>query len=603
MESPIENPMEDFLSEETTDETTPAEMQETSAEMPEESAEDMSAQTEFPPARIAKRPVRRNKWLLLAAVILLVLAVVLLIFTRRKPNTSEEIPVETETTAQGTTVLTEQPSVTESADDDTAPSYDVVPLDVPPVNPEDTDLRIEAEDALFTGLLEVEDLRSGYSGDGYLAGFSLNPADSVQATFTIPAAQHYDITISVCADTVVTNALLLNGEEIGQFTIEESGNFVRVTFSGIYLPEGEAVLSIEEIDGYFSLDYFEITNYEEMYDMDYRESYSLSDKNASEGAQALMTYLSENYGQRVITGQYASDASNTELSMIYHLTGKYPAIRFDDVEGLTANSTADSSDAVSASAKWADMGGIVGLMWHWDAPMGVSSVYAEETDFSLANAVTEEDVACLDNDALEALYEEGAISEECMAILRDIDSVSEALAPLAEQDIPVLWRPLQEASGDWFWWGAAGPEAYRWLWEVMYLRMTEYHGLHNLIWIWNGQSEEYLVDSSLYDIASLDIYLAQDKTFGSRYEQFVSLSRMTEGEKILALSECSTVPDMNLMFRDNCIWSFFGLWYGEYLIDEDGRYATDYTSAEDMIAVYNSEAAITLSDTKAVFGQ
>jgi mannan endo-1,4-beta-mannosidase len=235
--------------------------------------------------------------------------------------------------------------------------------------------------------------------------------------------------------------------------------------------------------------------------------------------------------------------------------------------------------------------------------MGVSSVYAEETDFSLANAVTEEDVACLDNDALEALYEEGAISEECMAILRDIDSVSEALAPLAEQDIPVLWRPLQEASGDWFWWGAAGPEAYRWLWEVVYLRMTEYHGLHNLIWIWNGQSEEYLVDSSLYDIASLDIYLAQDKTFGSRYEQFVSLSRMTEGEKILALSECSTVPDMNLMFRDNCIWSFFGLWYGEYLIDEDGRYATDYTSAEDMIAVYNSEAAITLSDTKAVFGQ
>ena len=96
-----------------------------------------------------------------------------------------------------------------------------------------------------------------------------------------------------------------------------------------------------------------------------------------------------------------------------------------------------------------------------------------------------------------------------------------------------------------------------------------------------------------YDIASLDIYMDKNSEFGSRYEQFVSLSRMTDGAKILALSEASTVPDLNEMFRDNTVWSFFGLWYGDYLITPDGKYCEDYTSADRMIAVYNSQGVIT----------
>ena len=85
------------------------------------------------------------------------------------------------------------------------------------------------------------------------------------------------------------------------------------------------------------------------------------------------------------------------------------------------------------------------------------------------------------------------------------------LKKLADADVPVLWRPLMEAGGDWFWWGASGADAYRWLWELMYTRMTEYHQLNNLLWIWNGQSSSYQVDKSQYDISSLDVYV-KDKT-------------------------------------------------------------------------------------------
>ncbi len=544
--------------------------------------------------------MNKKKWLLIAAIALFVIAVgVTAVWqaisrSRRNPSGSS---VTLESSDDSTEETTEETKATEM----TGPSFPVVELDVPPIEIQNTNILLEAEDAVFTGLLIVENIRTGFSGNGYLAGFEANPGDMVQASCTIEAAQHYDITVSVCADTVVTNALLVNGERIGDFTIEESGHFVRVTFSGVYLPKGEITLSIDEIDGHFALDYFEISDFKEMYQMEYRDSYKLSNKKASENAQKLMDYMSMHYGGKMLTGQYAAGDTNTEADLIFSLTGKNPAIRFGDLEGHTKNSTVKKSNAIAASESWAERGGIVGLMWHWDAPTGVSSVYAKDTDFSLMDALTDKELALLDQDEIDELYDNEEITEECYAILRDIDSVSEELKLLAEKDIPVLWRPLHEASGDWFWWGSDGPNAYRWLWKLLYTRMTEYHELNNLIWIWNGQSEDYLVDAEMYDIASLDIYLPEETAYSSRYEQFVLLSRMTGGEKMLALSETSSVPNMNDMFRDNCIWSFFGLWYGQYLIGEDGQFSEKYTSLDDMVAFYNSEAVLTLGDTAAYF--
>ncbi len=588
-----------------------------------------------------------KKRIAVAAVILLAIAAgggSLAAYSRHR----EQLPVTSDdsiVTLDGDWGAATEPETTEPTTEFVAPNYPAVPLNVSPVVPAEAELRIEAEDAEYTGQLGVEDMRTGYSGEGYLAGFSKHEGDSVQAVFEVPSPQHYNVTISVCADSPVTNSLMLNGEKLGDFTIDESEFFTRVTFSGVYIPEGTATLSIEEVDGYFALDYFEVENCSEMYDIPYTAEHPLSDPKASDGAKALMQFLSEQYGKKVISGQYAAGDADTELELIYRLTGKYPAIRFGDVESITANSAADSGDVIAACERWAESGGIVGLMWHWDAPTGVSTVYAKDADFSLIDALppyevineiveeettesdttepeTEEDedvhrspylpepteaeteppeyverfsfsmdVALMDDQEIEQNVQSGKLSADCAALLHDIDSVANAMKPLADKDIPVLWRPLHEAGGDWFWWGADGAEAYRWLWDVMYRRMTEYHGLHNLIWIWNGQSAEYLVEQ--YDIASLDIYMAPDKEFGSRYEQFVSLERMTGGEKILALSEASTIPDLNLMYRDNTIWSFFGLWYGDYLIDAHGKYNEKYTPAKEMIAAYNSQAVIT----------
>ncbi len=555
--------------------------------------------------------------------------------TPQKSQPSENIAetavsVETRKTAEPTQAPTEAK----------IPHYPAEPLDFEPAENYYFESRIEAEETEYSDNLTIENSIVGYSGDGYLSGFSASESDKIKAVFNLTASQHYDITICVSSDSLVTNALTLNGKEIGEFSITEPNRFTKITFSGVYIPEGETVLSVKEIDGYFSLDYFEITNSDKMQSLNYHADYPLSDADASEGAQNLMHWLSLNYGTKILSGQYVSGSENEEMEVIHRLTGKYPAIRFADIGCYTGNTSAVITDVVRDSLEWSENGGIVGFMWYWDAPEGISSVYAEETDFHLSDAMpapetisietanpdedsedsdenseedeeTDElpppdimavnviDVALMKPAEIDKLVEKGTLSSQCASLIRDIDSVSDALQPFAKTDIPVLWRPLHEAGGKWYWWGADGAEAYQWLWDVMYRRMTEYHHLHNLIWIWNGQDSAYTVNQ--YDIASLDIYLDAGEDFSSRHEQFIRLYEMTGGEKLLAMSECSAVPDVNACFRDRSIWSFFGLWYDEYLTTDSGMYNGNYTPAKKMISFYNSEAVLTLDDTKKGF--
>jgi hypothetical protein len=73
---------------------------------------------------------------------------------------------------------------------------------------------------------------------------------------------------------------------------------------------------------------------------------------------------------------------------------------------------------------------------------------------------------------------------------RDLAAIGELLGVLRDRRVPVLWRPLHEFSGDWFWWGKHGPEAFKALWALMYDTFTRRLGLDNLIWIlgWAGQN-------------------------------------------------------------------------------------------------------------------
>jgi mannan endo-1,4-beta-mannosidase len=53
-----------------------------------------------------------------------------------------------------------------------------------------------------------------------------------------------------------------------------------------------------------------------------------------------------------------------------------------------------------------------------------------------------------------------------------------------KKDIPIIFRPFHEHTGDWFWWGAAHctPEEYKQIWQFTVKYLRDEKGLHNLLW-------------------------------------------------------------------------------------------------------------------------
>ncbi len=472
--------------------------------------------------------------------------------------------------------------------------YQNVPVVIPDIDTQNFNYTVEAEDTAIYGSLYCGNTRPDYSGTGYVTGFDGEKGNRILFYFYIPSLQHYDITVRYASDMKTSNSVTADGKKIG--TIETDGNytgFKETTFEGVFLDEGYVEIEVVQDDGNFDLDYIEINNNEYVYENDSDVMKKLSNENASAEANSLMSYLVDMYGKGIITGQYVSSPANTEIKVLEKLTGRYPVIRF---AALSGDSTVNE-EQIKAAENWvSSMGGITGLMWYWNAPSGGDSIYAEETSFDLSRAVTDKDIALRDIDELEKMCSEGKISEECVQLVKDIDEISAQLKYLKKAKIPVLWRPLHEAGGEWYWWGSAGSDAYKWLWELLYKRQTVYHDLNNLIWLWNGQSKNYVIDENLYDIASVDVYEGDEADYGSHFQQYKWLYMLTEKKKLVALSECGTVPDINEIFRDNAMFSFFGLWYGNYVVDENGDYSEEYTSAEAMKKMYNSDGAITLDE-------
>lgn len=77
----------------------------------------------------------------------------------------------------------------------------------------------------------------------------------------------------------------------------------------------------------------------------------------------------------------------------------------------------------------------------------------------------------------------------------------------------VIFRPLHEANGDWFWWAqGADPNAYRALYSAMQERAAD-RGIHNLVWGYsaNAKNDERLLDPvellpDQVDLVGIDSY-------------------------------------------------------------------------------------------------
>ena len=439
--------------------------------------------------------------------------------------------------------------------------------------------------------------RKGYSGKGYITKLDSKHIPSL--TFEAPESQYYNISLAVAADKKSACTLNVNELPAGEFTVEGDGKFSLVTLSNISAEKGTVKLSLITDSGAVDLDYIKIEASTDIKKLKLGlEKYSLINKNADSSAKALYEYLCQSFGKVVLTGQHDTVGSMTETRRIYELTGRYPAVRFGDLMPFTQDMIIGENELEYAE-KFASEGGIISYMWHWLSPTEGNSCYADETDFDLSKAVTKEKIYDLSLDELKKLNKKKKISDECLAVVGNIDKISKKLAELRDKGIAVIWRPLHEASNGYFWWGH-DKESYLWLWKLLYQRQTNYHKLNNLIWVWSAQNADWYVGDKLCDIISADIY-DQGNTEG-HVEKLLFMRDITAAKPI-AMGECGTTPSIQSMADQHAMWSYIGQWGGSYLLNEDASLNEQYNTLESFVKFYSNDLTVTrdeLPDFKAL---
>lgn len=325
----------------------------------------------------------------------------------------------------------------------------------------------------------------------------------------------------------------------------------------------------------------------------------LSNPNATAEASSLMKYLCDTKGESILSGQYAEGIDAPEIRAIYHQTGKYPAIMgFDFLYyGKTASENVSFPvNTTRLAIDWWNCGGIVAFCWHWMAPTDNrltqawpwnKSFYTQATNFDLAKALQDPE------------------SEEYKLLMADIETVCVELGKLKKAGVPVLWSPLHEASGGWFWWGAQGSEAYKQLWNLLYDTMVNKHGLDNLIWVWSGPCNAETDVTPWYpgdarvDIIAASIY-GERHDYTSKAGHYESAQACTGEDKLITISETSVIPDPDALSPEG-MWSWFALWYREFVVDlsagyENALYSDEYTSLNMLRKAYGHEKVITLDE-------
>ena len=128
----------------------------------------------------------------------------------------------------------------------------------------------------------------------------------------------------------------------------------------------------------------------------------------------------------------------------------------------------------------------------------------------------------------------------------------------------------------------------------MYEKFTTEYELHNLIWVWNGQSSDWYPGDDVVDIMGTDIYPGEH-VYTSQYPRYIEVTEATDTRLIVALSENGCHFDPDLAIRDGAMWSYFGTWGGEFVTESDtlNVFSEKYTDKEMLKKVYNHEHVIT----------
>jgi len=301
---------------------------------------------------------------------------------------------------------------------------------------------------------------------------------------------------------------------------------------------------------------------------------------ASEEAVKLFEFINSISGKQIMTGQHCAPlVGSTKLSVAHRMTKHYPAVFGQDF-GFSYPGYWDGINyrqrIVDEAIVRHNEGFIITIMWHAVPPTMDEPVTFRE---AIQSDLTDEEWQDLITSGTE-------LNERWKS---QVDVIAWFLKQLKYAKVPVLWRPYHEMNGAWFWWGQKpGDHGYKKLWSMMYDRYVNFHGLDNLIWVYNTNEfkegvdphDTYYPGDEMVDIVATDVY--SEGFNQENYDMMLALA----GDKPMALGEVGNVPDLEKI-RSQPRWSWFMVWG-----DLGGRGGGFRTTLD----VFNSDEALTLEE-------
>ena len=439
-------------------------------------------------------------------------------------------------------------------------------------------------------------ISNGNASGGKSVGKFENDRSYCQIKINVPSDGIYDIVIrSMGIGGSKENDIYTDGKKVGTFT-SENNIFSDYTVSAVSLTKGDHNIRIITSWGWIELDKITVKTGAKISSSTYNVTSSLVNRNATANTKKLYSFLKDSYGKYVITGQQCDGGINgNEFKAIKNLTGDYPALLGLDLMDYTPSRTAfgASSSTVEKAIEFANKGGIVTLCWHWNAPTEYLYSTANNSDGWWGGFYTKSnkfDIAKVMN---------GQDAKGKKLLDRDIKEIAKQLKRLEKAGVPIIWRPLHEASGGWFWWGAQGPDAYKKLWKYLYNELTNTYGCNNLIWVYNGQSADWYPGDEYVDIVGEDIYPGNHvyDPQVSRFKQAISYGSKT---KITALTENGCIFDIDSAVSINALWCWFMTWGNEFTVN-GSNYSEKYTEKSVIKKMYASKYSLTLGTLPKIY--
>ncbi|WP_270166394.1 glycosyl hydrolase [Paenibacillus sp. SYP-B4298] len=472
---------------------------------------------------------------------------------------------------------------------------------------------IESEEAELSPELQVVtevygQPKPGYTGSGFVW---MQNGGTLTYSVTVPETGMYQISTRFMQELSPDGRLQylsINGVSKGSYMLPYTTTWSNFNLGYHKLTQGVNTIQVKAGWGFAYFDSLTV-DYADLDPLNVLPI--LSDPEATPETQLLMNYLTEVYGNHMLSGQQeiyggGNDGDmELEFEWIYNLTGKYPAIRgfdlmnYNPLYGWEDGTTARMIDWVN------NRGGIATASWHINVPKNftayqlgqpvdwLDSTYKPtDTNYNTANAVI-------------------LGTKEYEYLMLAIEDLAEQLLILQENDVPVIFRPFHEAEGNgglngegaWFWWAKAGAEVYKQMWDLLYTELTQTYGLHNLIWTHNSYvystSPAWYPGDDKVDLIGFDkyntIYNRDDGLSGVPNEDAISstfyqLVELTGGAKMVAMTENDTVPSLQNLMDEKSGWLYFLPWYGEFLM------SSAYNYPETLTTLYQSEYVITLDE-------